>query len=245
MPKLRIAIVEDEHSLRADLSDYLLACGFETRAYATAESFYADFIDSPCDLVLLDIGLPGDSGLQVAQWIRSRSAMGIVMLTAFREPVDQVAGLGAGADAYLLKNTPLEVIEATCRSVLRRVAHPPEEQRDALTDGGAAAPTPYAVWCLWADRRILVVPGDGEVALTQTELSFLRLLMQRVGQPVSRPDLLRALGKPDTFSNSRNLENYASRLRRKVSEQYDLELPLKSGYNQGYLFAAAARVEQS
>jgi DNA-binding response OmpR family regulator len=55
--------------------------------------------------------------------------------------------------------------------------------------------------------------------------------------------LLRALGKPDTFSNSRNLENYASRLRRKIFDQCGIELPIKSSYNQGYTFVGPARVE--
>ena len=243
MQKSRIAIVEDEHSLRADLNDYLLSCGFDARAYASAESFYAKFNDDPCDLVLLDIGLPGDSGLQVAQWVRQRSAMGVVILSAFREPVDQVAGLGAGADAYLLKSTSLEVIAATCRSVLRRVAQPFEEPRTAAAETGESAEVSVALWRLWADRWVLAVPGGGQVTLTHAELNFLRLLMQGAGEPVSRPDLLRALGKPDTFSNSRNLENYASRLRRKIFDQCGIELPIKSSYNQGYTFVGPARVE--
>jgi two-component system OmpR family response regulator len=239
----RLAIVEDEHSLRADLSEYLASCGFETLPHASAESFYEAFKARGCDLVLLDIGLPGDSGLQVAQWVRQRCDIGIVMLTAFKESVSQVAGLQAGADAYLLKNTPMEVIAATCRSVLRRVARQADTRGDQAPEAGPPKLASDAPWRLFPERWLLVVPGAGEVLLTQTEVSLLRVLMRHAGHPVSRSELLLALGKPDTFSNSRNLENYASRLRRKIMERCSTELPLRPSYNQGYTFAALARVE--
>ena len=105
--KPQIAVVEDEHSLRKDLAEYLQARGFAVRAYASAEALYRAFSPPSCDLVLLDIGLPGQNGLQAARWVRERSAAGIVMLTAFREPADQVAGPQSGADAYLIKSAPL------------------------------------------------------------------------------------------------------------------------------------------
>lgn len=241
MSKPRVAIVEDEHSLRTDLSEYLTVCGFETQAHASAESFYAAFDRQACDIVLLDIGLPGDSGLQVAHWIRQRRDVGIVMLTAFKDPHDQVTGLAAGADAYLIKNTPMEVIAATCHSVLRRLG-----RSGSATGLGLLESDPHEsarLWRLWPSRWALAVPGAGELTLTHTEVNFLQPLMQQPGQAVSRSELLLALGKPDTFSNSRNLENYASRLRRKVQEHGRTELPLRPSYNQGYTFAASARVE--
>jgi DNA-binding response OmpR family regulator len=243
MTQSRVAIVEDEHSLRVDLSEYLGSCGFETFAHESAESFYEAFEDERCELVLLDIGLPGDDGLEVARWVRRRSTMGIVMLTAFKESVDQVNGLRAGADVYLAKTTTMEVIAATCHSLLRRMAQgsggggPRHAGTESMSPGGQAP------WRLLAGRWLLVAPGAGEVALTQTEVNLLRVLMRHSGQPVSRPELLLALGRPDTFSNSRNLENYASRLRRKVMEQCRVELPLRPSYNQGYTFTASALVE--
>ncbi len=229
--KPHLVIVEDEHSLRADLAEYLGARGFEVSAFASAEAFYAAFAALACDLVLLDIGLPGESGLQAAQWVRARGATGIVMLTAFKEPSDQVAGLWAGADAYLIKSTPLEVIEATCRSVLRRV-------------GASTAVQPQGgVWRLDPRRWVLVEPNGAGIALTHSEVIFVRQLMCAAGQPVPRAELLQALGKVDSPSNQRNLENYASRLRRKMLAQCAVDVPIRTTYNQGYTFAAPALVE--
>ncbi len=244
--KPHIAIVEDEHSLRSDLAEYLTTCGFEISAFSSAEDFYAAFASLACDLVLMDIGLPGESGLQAAQWVRERGSIGIVMLTAFKDPSDHVAGLWAGADAYLIKNTPLEVIEATCRSVLRRVV-PGNDLLPAPAQ--APPPTPGKVqpetgaWQLIPRRWVLVEPTGAEIPLTHTEAVLLGHLMRKAGQPVSRQSLLQALGKPDTPSNQRNLENYASRLRRKVLGLCELEIPLRMSYNQGYTFAAPAQVE--
>ena len=241
--KPHIAVVEDEHSLRKDLAEYLQARGFAVQDYASAEALYQAFAPPSCDLVLLDIGLPGQSGLQAARWVRDRSSAGIVMLTAFREPADQVAGLQAGADAYLIKNAPLEVIEATCRSVLRRVAANRQLGIDAQVQHthSARAHTPAveeSAWQLQPKRWLLIPPKGEPVVLTYKELIFLSELMQAQGRTVSRLALLKAMGKTETLSNLRNLENYASRLRRKVLSQTGLELPVRTSYSQGYTFAA-------
>jgi DNA-binding response OmpR family regulator len=235
-----LAVVEDEHSLRNDLSEFLASRGFAVSAHRTAEDFYAAFATQPCDLVLLDINLPGDSGLLAAQWLRARSSCGVVMLTALGSSSDQVAGLWAGADAYLTKSTPLEVIEATCRSVLRRIAKgiaaPPAAAVVATVQQGVGA------WQLLSGHWLLMTPEGIEIALTHSELVFLQCIMGAAGNPVARKDLLLALGKTDTLSNQRNLENYASRLRRKVQSLCATELPIRTSYNQGYTFAAAASV---
>lgn len=227
----RIAVVEDEHSLREDLLEFLGWRGFDVQGFGSAEAFAGGHEQRPFDLVLLDVGLPGRSGLELAHQLRAAPQVpGIVMLTAFGADEDRVAGLTLGADAYLTKEASLQLIEATCRSVLRSVN--PRVARLSADE-----------WVLCVTTRQLGVSGGAPLTLTHQETLLLRRLMQQPGVAVSRTELLQDLGKPDTLSNLRNLDNGASRLRRKVMAGCALELPLRSSYGLGYTFAGTGRVE--
>src|SRR5512143_226564 len=106
-----VAVVEDDPGLCSDLVEFLQLRGFSARGFASAEAFYRAWPAVRFDLLLLDVALPGDSGLEVARKVRAADTAGIVMLTALDADSDQVAGLWAGADAYLSKRSSLEVIE--------------------------------------------------------------------------------------------------------------------------------------
>jgi len=118
---VRVAVVEDVPEQCAVMVEFLQLRGFAAQGFESAEAFYQAWPAERFDLLLLDVALPGASGLEVARRVRQRDAAGIVMLTAQDADSDQVAGLGAGADAYLSKRSSLEVVEATCHSVLRRL----------------------------------------------------------------------------------------------------------------------------
>lgn len=227
----RIAVVEDEHSLRADLLDFLGWRGFDAQGFDSAEAFAVGHNQQSFDLVLLDVGLPGCSGLELARQLRAAPQVpGIVMLTAFALDENRVAGLTQGADAYLTKDASLQLVEATCRSVLRHM-------------GPRLARLSADEWVLYVTRWQLSVCGGAPLNLTHQETLLLHRLMQQPGAAVSRTDLLQDLGKPETLSNLRNLDNGASRLRRKVLAGCARELPLRPSYGLGYIFAGTGRVE--
>ncbi len=229
----RVAVLEDDAGLCADLVEFLQLRGLATQGFDSAEAFYLAWPQVQFDLLLLDVTLPGDSGLEVARRVRARDTSGIVMLTALDADEDQVAGLVAGADAYLSKRSSLEVIEAACRSVLRRLGIP----------GAAhAAPPSKAIWRLRNQQWKLESPDGVFVDLTRVELIVLGALFDRPGEAVERDQLLSLLGKHDTLSNLRNLDNSASRLRRKVQHACEIELPLRSSYGKGYTFAGDCEV---
>lgn len=117
-----IAVVEDGPELLADLLEFLQLRGFSARGFDSAEAFFESWPDTRFDLLLLDVALPGVSGLEVARRVRAaESQTGVVMLTALDASDEQVQGLDAGADVYLSKRATLDVIEASCRSMLRRL----------------------------------------------------------------------------------------------------------------------------
>jgi DNA-binding response OmpR family regulator len=232
--KFSVAVVEDEGDLRNDLLEFFRMKGVSVVGFASAEALYADWANHVFDLVILDIGLPGENGLQVAQWLRSRGTVGIVMLTALGSQSDQVVGLEAGADAYLVKNASMEVIEATCHSVLRRLS--------------ASAPVAKAfvtgtTWLLDDKRWILTSPKGDVIALTHSENIMLRFLFLYEGLPVNRIVLLDAMSKSNSIANIRNLDSCASRLRRKVLQESGLEIPIRPSYGSGYTFTGDGHIK--
>lgn len=246
----RLAVVEDEHSLRDDLLEFLTWRGFDAHGFESAETFKMAHAEQAFELLLLDIGLPGLSGLDLAGQLQAMPQVpGIVMLTAFGSDEDQVAGLGFGADAYLVKGSSLQVIEATCLSVLRRLGkhasllrpEPPSAAAETLPNNVPHTKTDE--WVINLTSWQLTTPNGERLRLTHQETLILRRLMQQPGTAVSRAELLADLGKPETLSNLRNLDNGASRLRRKVLAGCALELPLRPSYGQGYTFAGNGRVD--
>lgn len=235
-PAHRLAVVEDDSGLRGDLVEYLELRGFVAQGFASAEAFLATWPATAFDLLLLDVALPGASGLELARQVRARAGVepGIIMLTALDANVDHVLGLDAGADVYLSKRSSLEVIEAACRSLLRRL--------DAAR--AARAPADDGRWCLDARRWQLRLPSGHWLDLTHSELTLLAALFERPGQPVRRDDLLQRLGRRESLPGLRNLDNTASRLRRKVQAACGVELPLRPSYGQGYSFAGPCELRQ-
>lgn len=234
-----LAVVEDDHRLREDLRAYFSWRGARVSAAGSAEAFWAQFdAAAPPDLLLLDLGLPGVSGLELAHSLRRRTRqVGIVMLTAFGTDADRIAGLQGGADAYVVKGLSLELLEATCRSVLRRTLASPAGA------GGAASPAEAtSAWHLDVLKAHLTAPGGRSVQLTHLELIFLSALMAQPGTAVARAALLERMGRPHDTEQLRALDGCAARLRRKVQALGAEVLPVRSHYGRGYAFGAPAVV---
>jgi two-component system, OmpR family, response regulator len=213
----RLIVVEDDHDLRRDLVDFLKLRGFSAFGCATAGEF-ASARACADDLVLLDLGLPDKSGLDVLSDLKAlRAAPKVVILSAYGSDQDRAHGLNLGADAYVAKGASLEVIEATCRAVLRK--HIKTE-----------------LWSVDTAASKLRAPNGAMLDLTYQELTFLRVVLGAPGTVVVRQDLLSALDKADTLSNQRNLDNIIARLRRKVVQSVGLELPVRSAYGSGYVY---------
>ncbi len=245
-----IIVVEDDPDLRGDLVDYLNLRGFTALGAATGGHMLDLLAVRKATLVLLDIGLPDQSGLDLIPQLRQHHpAVGIVMLTSFGDAQTRVASLETGADAYLVKGSSLEVIEATCMALLRRLHQAqatPIATRDDITpippksiDEGQ---NPQAVWLLDTLGGQLHTPLGDPLQLTLMERDFLAQLMEQPGQIVNRQDILSALGRTETLSNLRNLDGCAARLRRKVEQELGQPLPVRSSYGQGYAFTGRAHI---
>ncbi len=235
---LRVAVLEDDRALRESiLLPTLHDHGFESVGVGTAAELYRCMLRQTFDIVLLDIGLPDESGLEVMRHLRQLSAsLGIVMLTGSRGRDKRVRALTDGADAFLAKPVDGEVLAATLHSLVRRLSSRQPAQEEKLP---LSMPLPSARWRLETGGWCLVAPNGAMLALTAQERRLLALLTEAAGQPVSRDALLDALAGNDRDFDPHRLEMLVHRLRRKalgISGQ-DEPLPLLSLRGVGYLFA--------
>jgi DNA-binding response OmpR family regulator len=225
-----ILVVEDADELRVDLVDYLALTGFRATGVGSVAAARACLDQSAPEIIVLDIGLPDGDGLELAREIRARRglACGIIMLTGRASIDHRVAGLESGADIYLVKHASMREIDATIRTLLRRLLAPP-----------AATPHPPS-WRLDETTRHLVAPNDRRTALTGCEFALLDFLLGRAKATCTRAELIEALARPSLRHNDRNLDGIIRRLRRKIEQDCGLDAPIHVVYGSGYAFTGGA-----
>lgn len=200
---VRLAVVEDDAELRDRiLLPALQAAGFEATGFARALDLYREWTRAPFAMVLLDVGLPDEDGVEIARHLRTLAGtVGIVVYSAHGRGVDRLRGLRAGIDAYLVKPLEVDEVVETLRNLARRCAGP-----GAARDGRDG-------WALSKEGWVLETPSGAQVALTRNEREAMVLLAGHAGQPVSREMLATRLG--DGSMEPHRLEMLVYRLRRK------------------------------
>lgn len=241
----KVLVVDDDDGLRADLVDYLTVKGFRATGVASAAECRSALEQVPPDVIVLDVRLPDGHGFALAREIQARygTGCGLVMLTGLSAPCDRVGGLESGADAYLVKHTTLREIEATVRSVLRRLpaselvreAAPATGERPVDSSTRKHAET-TGEWQLVRSEWALRTPNGASIALTSTEVAFLGAMLAKPGSTCSRADLIAALDRPSMRFNERNLDEVVRRLRRKVEQGSGMKIPIRVVYGTGYSF---------
>lgn len=177
------------------------------------------------DAVLLDIGLPGDNGISIAQGLRYLSDVPIVFLTGFSSEDMIVKGLNIGADDYVTKPFQPEVLLARIRNVLRRRAERPVAGRRVISFGRVSFDV---------RQRFLQVAGGERVALTEKEALILLILAEAGNAVVSRNDLFRQIHGREWDQMSREIDVHVSHLRAKLVDACGIDNPLSSIRGVGY-----------
>lgn len=236
----KILVVEDDHNLRSDLVSYLQLKGYTSLGAATCREVEELLAEHDFAAIILDIGLPDGDGRDLVERIRATRGLntGIIMLTAYGAPEHRVDTLDKGADAFLVKHTSLREIDATLRSVLRRL----EPEAAPMTTPCQPAPTPAddgetAGWRLDRLSWTLTDPAGKSVQLTTKEMSFLAALAEYDGRVCDRAELVARMDGQGENSN-RNLDVIVRRLRRKIEDSTGQMPPIRVAYGQGYAFAA-------
>lgn len=220
-----ILIVEDETKIASVLADYLRAAGYRTAHLATGTEVVSYVRDHGPSLILLDLMLPGRSGLDVCKELRTFSSVPIIMVTALVEEIDRLLGLEIGADDYVCKPfSPREVV-ARVKAVLRR---PP-----ATTDLPASEEKQIGPFAIDEARMRISFRGQ-KLTLTTSEYRLLRQLLSHPGRVYSRDQLLVALHGTDDESFDRAIDTHVKNLRKKLTKVEPDTLILRSVYGVGY-----------
>lgn len=232
-----ILIVDDHREIRDAVSKYLERNGMRTTTAKDAHEMDARLAAGKFDLLVLDVMMPGESGLSVCQRLSAERRIPIIMLTALGEDTDRIVGLEIGADDYLSKPFNPRELLARIKAVLRR-AEAPDRHAGVL----AGKRVRFAHLILDTDRQVLVDEDGQEIPLTTADFRLLTVLLERARMVLSRDQLLdltagRAAGPLD-----RTIDNQISRLRRKIEPD-----PLRPGIittvrNGGYCLAADVEV---
>ena len=216
-----LLVVDDDERLRALLQRYLSSNGFRVSAAADAADARALMKSMAFDLLILDVMMPGESGLDLTRAIRANSQTPILMLTARGEAEDRIAGLEHGADDYLPK--PFEPRELLLRigALLRRAAPPKKTAHGEVKLGQ----------CVFDPQRAQLKRGGKPVKLTSSETALLQLFAANAGRAFSRADLCARLG----VALERSIDVQVTRLRRKIEEDPKLPLYLQTVRGIGYV----------
>ncbi|MBL4615224.1 MAG: response regulator [Magnetovibrio sp.] len=223
-----ILVVDDDDRLRELLRKYLSDNGFFVLTATDAQNARAKLVSLSFDLIVLDLMMPGESGLDFAADLRKTSDVPILMLTAMGEAEDRIRGLENGADDYLTK--PFEPRELLLRvnNILKRV---PQRDEDII------APQPIMMGAASFDMERGVLTVDGQpVRLTTVEVLLLKALAAQPGEPLSRDDLIERTGADaDVNSGGRAVDVQVTRLRRKIEADPKLPRYLQTVRGKGYV----------
>lgn len=201
-----LLVIDDDTRLRDLLQRFLSEQGFRVTTASDAADARAKLKSLAFDLLIVDIMMPGESGLSLTRTLREQSQVPILLLTAMSEAGDRIEGLSSGADDYLSK--PFEPQELVLRinAILRRVQQPLET--------GAARCVTFGQFSFDSQREVLR-RGDDMVRLTAAEASLLKALARRPGSTLSRDELV---AESPMIANLRTVDVQMARLRRKVEE---------------------------
>ena len=225
----KILVVEDEESFSDALGYMLRKEGFEVAIAATGPDGIAEFDRNGADVVLLDLMLPGLSGLEVCRQLRQRSDVPVIMLTAKDAEVDKVVGLEIGADDYVTKPFSARELVARIRAVLRRQGVEPDDSSTAVLQGGPVR--------MDVDRHVVSVDGAA-VSMPLKEFELLEVLLRNVGRVLTRGQLIDRVWGADYVGDTKTLDVHVKRLRAKVEPDPAKPRYLLTVRGLGYKFEA-------
>ena len=202
----RILIVEDEVSFSDPLSYLLSKEGYEVSVAENGHDALTEFDSAGADLVLLDLMLPGLSGVDVCRALRQRSNVPVIMLTAKDSEIDKVVGLELGADDYVTKPYSSRELLARIKAVLRRLAEPEELLPTTLEAGPVR---------MDVERHVVTVRGD-TVSFPLKEFELLEMLLRNTGRVLTRMQLIDRVWGSNYVGDTKTLDVHIKRLRAKV-----------------------------
>jgi len=227
MSDARILLADDDEELSQLLSDFLEREGFAVDIANDGTTALRRVSESDYDAMILDVMLPGKSGIEVLRELRRESQVPVLMLTALGEDIDRILGLELGADDYVPKPCNPREIAARLRAILRRTRGEGDAARQSDLELGPVK--------LGAASRSVSVRGEA-VALTGTEFNILAILMREAGHVVSKDLIAQSVLGRSLRPFDRSIDVHISKLRRKLGPAADGDSLIHTIQRGGYLF---------
>lgn len=224
----RILVVDDEQSLREPLVYILEREGFEVLEAADGRTALDAWRNGKPDLILLDLMLPGISGVDVCREIRATSDVPIIMITAKDSEVDRVVGLEIGADDYVVKPYSTRELIARIKAVLRRGSASTTDKDDLLTVGAIV---------IDVARRVVTVSGEA-INMPRKEYELLEYLAENAGRVLTREQLIDRVWGSNYYGDTKTLDVHVKRIRSKIEKDPGLPKSLITIRGIGYKLGA-------
>lgn len=223
----RLLVVDDDTDMAAMMAEFLRRAGFAVALAADRAGALAGLAGGRVDLILLDVGLGRDSGVDLCAEIRERGDVPIIMVSALSADHQRMAGYKVGADDYIAKPFNPDLLLARIRAVLRRANRAPSlsyRRRDAVHR--------FAGWTYDSRRDEMTAPGGWQVALSSREAALLRIFLANPLIPLTRDDIAGVL-EDDEASKGRAIDVLVGRLRQKLDPAL-----IRTERGTGYVFTA-------
>jgi two-component system OmpR family response regulator len=234
-----IAVVDDEVAITALLGNYLKMHGYRVTQLHTGRSLMALMTDDRPQLVLLDIGLPGEDGFVIARQLREHWNCGLVIVSGMGDAIDKVVGLEVGADDYVTKPFDLRELLARIKAVLRRTTAPEAAPPVPAVPAPAGDRLAFAGWELDVAARRLSDSTGRSVGLTSGEFDLLCAFARNPGRVLSRDFLLEQTRGREAGPFERTIDVQVGRLRKKLEVTPEDPQLIKSVRNAGYILVPA------
>lgn len=209
----KIYIADDDYNIREAIKTFLENDGYIVNAFENGDLLLENFKESACDLVILDVMMPGSNGFTICSEIRKQSTVPIIMLTARDSDLDYATGLSLGSDDYFTK--PFSAISLVMRvkAIFRRIEY--EKQNAGLTEDRESLSFGDVIIDAKSKK---VTSGKEEVTLTPNEYDLLKYLIERSDSAVSRDELLESIWGYNTEIETRATDDTVRRLRKKLEK---------------------------
>ena len=228
----KILVVDDDARIRQMLQSYFENEGYRVSCAASGEEMRLSLARSKFDIVLLDLMLPDQDGIDLAREIRRSSNVPIMMLTGREDMVDCVVGLEVGADDYIVKPFHLREVHARLKSILRRY------QGEGVTPMDPSEVLVFDGWQLDRAKRKLANPDGVEIELSTAEFDMLDAFLRNAGRVLTRDVLMDLTRHRAREVFDRSIDTQISRLRRKMESDPGRPKLIKSVRSVGYVFTA-------
>jgi two-component system OmpR family response regulator len=232
----RLVVVDDEADIRGMVADYFVQEGYQVSPCANGREMDAALAESDCDLVVLDVSMPGEDGLSIARRLKAQGSTPIIMLSALDDILDRVVGLEVGADDYVTKPFDLRELRSRIRAVLRRGRPAVAAPKPAAASSPGRNLAPFGKVWLDLDKQHLIDADGTQYPLTPTEFELLATFARNPNRVLSRDQMVDPIEARDPSCLDRAIDIRVTRIRKKVERDPANPRVIRTVRGVGYIY---------